>query len=293
MIDKLPELASFNQAKGIEPDQSLDLYLATTPRPINLFTSVESIQAACDYWAIIGKNQSDFEILPVDNPIQEALRLKNPDAIPLVMHSATDPILFQRMFADGPRFGQLLMSQLYQPTSNHESPSLFVVGIASHGLDIISKSPLSTNQILKEEMTLRRREILGNDLITNEDFRHILQSSSVDRIIAHALGPNGTNISQAMEQYINLLGVAEKTELIVHPKGIEPRTYAEIASKQIRDGVIPIHMECAVYYDMGALFDERPEEVVFTDHHYMLLDAMQLASIIEIEELTKKGRIRI
>jgi len=49
----------------------------------------------------------------------------------------------------------------------------------------------------------KRREILGGKL-DNNIFRRILQSSSVNRVVAHALGPVGTNISQAMEKYIRL-----------------------------------------------------------------------------------------
>lgn len=293
MIDQLPELALFNQAERIKPDESLDLLLAHASQPICLFTTDENRQAACDYRMIIGKDQNDFKISSADNPIQEALRLKDPGVIPLVIHSATDPVLFQRMFADGPQFGQLLMTQVYQPTPNHESPSLHVIGIANQGLDIISNSPSSLMQTVTEKMACQRRKILGKGILTNDYFRSILKSRSVDRIIAHALGPQGTNIAQAMEQYIKLLGVGEKTELIVHPKGIEPRSYAETAARQARDGIIPIHMECAVYYEMGKLFDERPNEVVFTDHHYMLLDAMQLASVRKLEELVAKGRMRI
>lgn len=293
MIDRLPELARFNEASGIKPGESLDLLLATTTQPICLFTSAENIRTACDYRTIIGKGGRAFEILPVDNPIQEASRLRVPGVIPLVIHSATDPNLFQRMFADGPSFGQLLMSHLYTPTPDHQSPSLHVVGIANQGLEIISESPTQFDESKAAEMTSRRRHVLGNSTLTNDDFRDILRSPSVRRIVAHALGPTGTNISQAMRQYIAVLGVEGKTDLIVHPTGIEPLAYAEMALQEIEEGVIPMHMECAVYYDMATLFNQRRNEVVLADHHYMQLDIMQLASIEPIEALVARGIMRI
>jgi len=52
-------------------------------------------------------------------------------------------------------------------------------------------------------------------------------------------------------------------------------------------------MECAVYYAMAQLFNQRPDEVVFCRHHYMPLDAMQLASEKTIEELVTRGSMRI
>lgn len=289
----LPELPRFNESKGVRPDEALDLSLAATDRPIACFTYPENAGYARDYGKIIGKGQNNFQVAAVDNPMEEASRLRTPDVIPLVVHSATDRALFERMFADGPRFGQLLMGQLYRETPDHESPSLYVIGVANQGLDIIGKSPTVNDPTVTQKIALRRREILGNGNVDNEEFRDILKSSSVDKIIAHTLGPKGTNISQAMEQYIKSLSVEGKTEFIVHPKGVEPRVYAEMALKQVKDGVIPIHMECAVYYEMGALFDERPKEVVFADHHYMMLDAMQLASVKELEELAVGGHMRI
>ncbi len=293
MIDKLPELARFNEARGIKPGESLDALLAVTTQPICLFTSAENIQAAHDYRAIIGRGQSDFEILPTGNPIQETLLLRAPGIIPLVIHSATDPVLNERMFTDGPDFGQLLMSHLYRPEPSHESPSVHVVGIANQGLEILSGSSIQSDESLVQTMALRKRGILGEDIVSNEDLRDILRSPSVRRIIAHALGPEGTNIAQAMKQYIETLGVEGKTDLVVHPTGIEPLAYAEMALEQIEEGIVPLHMECAVYYDMATLFNQRIGEVVLADHHYMPLDIMQLASIEPMEKLADRRIMRI
>ncbi|HLD01706.1 MAG TPA: hypothetical protein VJC10_02410 [Patescibacteria group bacterium] len=289
---RLPELAMFNEAKGITSGESLDLALATTNHPIHLFTVSDNMQIADVFRAVIGKGQNDFAISSVDNPIQAASQIQDLDVIPLVIHSAADPVLFQRMFADGPNFGQLLMGHLYVPTANQESPSLFTIGVANPGLDTLSKSVVRPDKTLAELIAHRRREILG-DVVSNDEFREILQSNSVRKIIAHALGPVGTNISQAMAQYINGIGVGGKTELIVHPAGIEPMQYAAMAVQQVKPGLIPIHMECAVYYQMADLFDQRSDEVVFADHHYMPLDVMQLASVKDVDELAANGVMRI
>lgn len=290
---RLPELARFNEPGGIKPGESLDLLLATTDIPICLFTSAENIEAALAFRAIIGKGARDFQIFPIHNPIQEGHLDEAPHVIPLVLHSATDPVLFQRMFADGPRFGQPLMGHVYTPRRDHESPSVYVVGVANQGLEIMSRLPTQFVESLVQKMALRRREILGNDIVSNDDFRGILQSPSVRKIVAHALGPAGTNISQAMRQYIESLGIEEKTDLWIHPAGIEPMAYAEEARQEVEEGVIPIHMECAVFYDMAKLFNRRRNEVVFADHHYMELDTMQLASIKDVEELAASRVVRI
>lgn len=307
---RLLELDQFNEARGIKPGESLDLLLAVTTNPIILFASEESLEAALVYREIIGKRggkrQRDFQIFTDRNPIKHVTYLdQDPEVIPLVIYDATDPALFERMFADGPRFGQLLMGHVYIPTPDHQSPSVHVIGISNKGLDILSQQKIQPDESLIEEgvlrivqegMASRRKEVLaGGDenILTNDDFKAILKSSSVHRIVAHALGPKGTNISQAMIQYIESLGVERKTDLIIHPGGVEPRAYADQALEEVEEGVVPIHMECAVYYDMDPLFRERAGEVVFADHHYMPLDVMQLASKKPIEELAASGVIRI
>lgn len=292
-VETLPALARFYEANGVQPDVALDLSLVSTTHPIALFTSPGNMTAAEDYRAVIGKEAGDFRILPVDDPINEASRVDSPDMIPLVIHSATDPDLLRKMFEDGPKFGQLLMGHLYRPEPNHQSPSVHIVSVANQGLAILGKSPLPADQSKAEEMARRRGEILGKGIMSHGGFRDILRSPRVKRVIAHALGPTGTNIAQAMEQYIQELGIQKKTDLIVHQGGIEPLTYAELAAEEVTDGVVPIHMECAVFYGMAKLFDLRRNEVVLADHHYMKLDTMQLASIDPIEQLVNRGVMKI
>lgn len=290
---ELPKLQKFSETNGVLPGEQLDLRLANTQRPIQLFAAGDSMKAADIYREVIGKRSLGFQIIRVDNPIQEASKSEDPKVIPLVIHSATDPTLLEKMFADSPAFGQLLMGHLYSPGAGHESSRVHVVGIANQGLEIVRNSPIEVGGQLEKEIAARRREVLGPDRLSNEEFRAILRSRSVRKIIAHALGPAGTNIAQAMELYIKSVGIEEKTELIVHPAGIEPMKYAEEAAGQVEEGVIPIHMECAVYYKMEELFDSRPNEVVLADHQYMPLDAMQLASIKPLEELAERGVMRI
>ncbi len=296
---RIQELSRFNEGKGIVPGEPLDVVLAQTDHPILLFTTPSAFPATLEYQRVIGKDRGNFQIITTDDPIRDASQVPSSDAIPLVMHSATDPVLFKRMFADGPDFGQLLMGHLYIPTPGHQSPSLYALGVANQGIEIIGNAKTQSDRQLEEQMAMRRREALGS-VLSNDDFRKILQSGSVGKIIAHALGPVGTNISQAMEQYVRSLGVEGKTELVVHPGGIEPLAneknpvgYVDIARDQVEPGVIPIHMECAVYYRMGDVFKQKPNEVVFADHHYMPLDAMQLGSVREIEDLAASGIMKV
>jgi hypothetical protein len=287
----LPELARFSEPQT-EPGEETDIALATTHFPIHLLATPESADAARAYRYIIGRDITEFRISIDENPIERALAKPNDDEIKLVMHSATDRVLFQRMFADGPKLGQLLMSHVYVLSENHESPTIHCIGATTHSLNLLSDSHGGKDASIIDRIAERRRNLL-RDSLTNIDFREILKSNSVRRVIAHALGPVGTNISQAMRQYIESLGIQDKTDLVVHPGGVEPLTYAEFAALQVEDGVIPIHMECAVYYEMAKLFAERPNEVVFADHHYMLLDTMQLASVKPIEEIASSGVMRI
>jgi hypothetical protein len=105
----------------------------------------------------------------------------------------------------------------------------------------------------------------------------VVRSPAVREVRLHALGPAGTNIAQACEHFIVREGIADKTTLIVHDRKIEPREYAAIARSEVRPGVLPLHVECAVYYGLRDLYDERPDEVIFASQLYMPLDTMQLA----------------
>lgn len=289
--NQLPELAQFVETK-IAAGEAMDIALATTPHRIHLLASAESAQAALAYRAVLGRDASTFRITVEDSPIHRAIYEKESDDIVLTMYSATNRELNVRMFGEGPVFGQLLMTHIYTPPQDHESPNLHCVGATTHALRQLEKGDPSHNEAQIQEMERRRREIMG-DSLTNEDFRKVLRSRNVRKVIAHALGPEGTNIAQAMRQYVKSMEIEDKTDIIVHPKGIEPLAYAEIARSQIAEGVVPIHMECAVYYDEGTLFDSRRGEIVLADHHNMDLDAMQLASLKSIEELTSAGVINI
>lgn len=310
-IDKLPELARFSDTKGVTPGEPLDSLLAATKTPIVLFASPESVSTAHSYRGIIGKTDRkrpiDFVVSEVNHPIEAAIDLDQDDSdvIPLVMYSATNRILNERMFADGPRLGQLLMGHMYiQPNREHQSPNLHAIGVSNKGLRILSELTPQSNELLTQKMAAMRKNLLKGDIylgsepkIPNSVFRDILRSNPVNKVIAHALGPEGTNIAQAMRQYVKTIGIEDKTEIIVHPGGVEPmpnersKGYTEMATEQIEQGVIPIHMECAVYYRMGDTLNTRPGEVVFADHHYMMLDEMQLASRLDLDQLGGLGRV--
>lgn len=166
-----------------------------------------------------------------------------------------------------------------------------------------SDSP-TEDEALEQKRSKRIKEFLG-DILTATDVRRILQSSLVENIVLHALGPRGTNISQAAALYISRLGISHKAQVRIHDAGITPMEYAQIAAEEtqtlLSNGRLPgklhLHMECAVYNDMGKLYDQRAREAVFIDEQDMDLDTMQLGAAVTIEELqgvvAAQGSIRI
>ena len=103
-----------------------------------------------------------------------------------------------------------------------------------------------------------------------------MTSPSVHRVRIHGLGPDGTNIARACRTLAAGLppGLAE---VVVHGRKVEPPEYARIAAAEARPGVLPLYVECAVFYGLCDLFAERPGEVVLAGHLYLPLDAMQIA----------------
>lgn len=98
--------------------------------------------------------------------------------------------------------------------------------------------------------------------------------SSVDRIMHFALGPAGTNISQAAMQWSNRMGVSHKTEVVFCDT---PEDSVARAREIIEPGVLPIFWTCAVYFRLNELFFRNTDTFLFQFIEVMNLDEMQLA----------------
>lgn len=98
--------------------------------------------------------------------------------------------------------------------------------------------------------------------------------ATVRKVIHYALGPAGTNISQAAVQWSRRMGVEHKSEVILC-------TTPEDAVRQAREisepGVLPLFWTCAVYFRENELFFENPDTLPFLFAETMNLDEMQLA----------------
>ncbi|MCO6430803.1 MAG: hypothetical protein J5J00_08070 [Deltaproteobacteria bacterium] len=195
-----------------------------------------------------------------------------PGILPLIVDSATSPTLKDRFFSS-PEI-TYFADHHYAPRGG--SRELFTIGTSAFGIDLICQADPETAAAASGKRRESEESIFANE-VNCFQFRDFLRSSQVQKIELHALGPKGTNIAQASELYLRSIGVEHKGEVVVHPSGIEPMDYAQIARNRLVDGTLPLHMECAVYYRMGDLYRARQPEMVFADHYYMRLDAMQLA----------------
>lgn len=187
--------------------------------------------------------------------------------LPLFITSATDPTLAERFFKNPDVQG--FFGEHWTPTEikGHRNQLLHLSGTTQNGLNrLMQHTNSKVWKTLDHQNNLQRI------------FRQAMRSKKCRKIIMHALWPEGTNIAQVARQYIEKHELDGKTELIIHPSGIEPQTYSEIAAEQKQEWIIPVHIECAVFYGMNDLFLNRSEkwEVAIADTHHMLLDNMQL-----------------
>lgn len=110
---------------------------------------------------------------------------------------------------------------------------------------------------------------------TDEEIKVSLRSPLVRKIHCFALGPEGTNISQACEQWIERVGIGEKTVVCLCET---PEISLEMACQIVAEGELGIFWTCAVYYNLHKLFFENPDTLPFFITEVMLLDEMQLAA---------------
>ncbi len=236
----------------------------------------EAAQCYARMVGITGKTR--MELVRDGLPYEEIAEMREAGMIPLVVDNAINPALKDRFFGN-PQIAHFV-DHTYLPGGKHESPVLHTIGTTSHGLSMLGDLGERNLSAMQEGRSAAQRRILGAQALTYVDMERILHSPQWKHIRLHALGPRGTNIVQASEQYLASKGIGpNRGEVVVHPTGIEPMEYAELAAKEAQDrGVLPLHMECAVYYREADLYRDRMREVVFADHHYMPLDEMQLAA---------------
>lgn len=112
-----------------------------------------------------------------------------------------------------------------------------------------------------------------------EDMRATMQSEAIKKIYAYALGPAGTNISQAAGCWLERMQVADKAEIILCAT-----PEASLAQARLVDSPDEIGLfgTCAVYFALHQLFFENPDALPFFAEEVMLLDEMQLAAKPEV-----------
>lgn len=266
--------------------------LAQHSAPITCFVKEQQQEAAHIYREIIGKNSKEFRVSVSHDPIADIDQTNGHDVIPIVIHSATDPTLKDLQFGRV-GFGELLVDSFPMPSRDTDAtPILQCVGISRQGIQKLTRQHSSPNQNAEKHRSHILKQMMG-DIITPFEFQTILQSHRVEEVHIHALGPEGTNISQASRLYAKRLGIENKTNIIVYPAGITPLTYAQLATEATEaslrhtrvPSVVHLHVECAVYNNMGRLYKEKQTESVFIDTQNMPLDTMQLASKQTVDKL--------
>lgn len=282
-LANLPLLRSFPKKSVIAPEKFGEaIKQLGESQEVVLFAEEANLEGAEIYKDTL--EMPSMIIESVKDPIQAASKL-NGRSIPIFIKSAIDPTLKDSMFMND-HGEQLFADHVSSKNPNHESLMLHTIGVSKQALEMVLPLILNNSKSIEQlidDRSARIKAILGNDIIPYGYFRKMLKGNKVDYIPIHALGPQGTNISLVAREYVQRHLLDHKARCIIHPRGIEPLEYAELAKNDKQEGTVPIHVECAVYYDMKKLYEQRIFELVFIDYHYMLLDEMQLAVRQEFE----------
>ncbi|MBL7159023.1 hypothetical protein ISS85_00900 [Candidatus Microgenomates bacterium] len=298
------DLGTFEDPRILIPEV-LGVCLQEADKEIVLWADKNTEEAGHAYMKMLGIQE--YNIRAVDNPVNEVQDGQENNTINLVVTSAINPKLKELMFTN-PNFGQLFADGIYLEEEGFQSPLLYCIGVTAKSLDEMKeqiKTISESDEFDADELAKARSEaqkpFSREDQLTFWEIREMLKSDQVKKVIAHGLGPEGTNISQALRKWVKAVGIDDKTEIIIHPRGVEPfdpndggEGYADIAAKQVESGVVPVHMECAVYYNQWRLWQERGKnEIIFADHHYMPLDKMMVVGKKDLSYLLKKEKIII
>jgi hypothetical protein len=295
MPTTLPSLSSFPTGTQPEPEQFGHALRHPDVRTLHCVCEPQNREAAEIYARVLGI-RSKLQVTEVSGGIPyEALADEDAHGVvPLFIDSATNPDLPKRYFGT-PRVASFVDHQYIRDPGGADALTLRTIGTTAHGLrQTEASSTRPTTAVLERERSESMKAVMGSDIVTNHDLRQILASPAVEHVRLHALGPQGTNIAQASELYLRNLGIAGKSDLTVHPRGITPIQYAELAAAEKRAGTVPLHMECAVYFGMPKLYQDRVRErmeLLFADHQYMPLDEMQLAALGDVESNGHRPRV--
>jgi hypothetical protein len=245
------------------------------------FTETGATDIAHEYLSLLGCPRASATVVSCDTFQQAHAEIceltESSKTIPLLFFAAATPSLKDMFF----RTSRVcfFLDHHYSARSAEEPPELFCVGSTYAAVEqLLAYRPLVDADTARRARRERAQTVFGYDRLDDGSLLRVLGNSSVSRIRMHGLGPPGTNISQACHRFLDAHKLEHKAEVIVHGAGVGPPEYADIAAREVQDGVIPLHVECAVFYGLGELFRARANEVVFAGHHYMPLDAMQLAA---------------
>jgi hypothetical protein len=281
MSTTLPQLSSFPAGTQPEPEAFGHALRSADVRALHCVCEPENRQTAEIYARVLGVREK-FHITEVKDgiPYDELLAEQRNGVVPLFVDSAINPKLHERYFST-PGVVGFVDHQYIRDPDGADALALRTIGTTPHGLHQLETAQMPSIAHLRRERSDRMKKVVGTDIVTYEDFRQILASERVNRVRLHALGPQGTNIAQASAMYLHTLGIQQKSDLVVHPRGVTPMQYVEMAAADKENGVVPLHMECAVYFGMPDLYQQRVRqraELLFADHQYMALDEMQLAA---------------
>ncbi|MDP3725448.1 MAG: hypothetical protein Q8R20_03210 [Nanoarchaeota archaeon] len=109
----------------------------------------------------------------------------------------------------------------------------------------------------------------------DKELSRALRSPTVKEVRCFALGPEGTNISQANATWLRRMGVEHKSSIALCET---PEDSLRQAREVGEDGVVPTFGTCAVYYDLAKFFFRNPDVVPFLGIEPMALDEMRLAT---------------
>ena len=120
------------------------------------------------------------------------------------------------------------------------------------------------------------------------DQMDVLRSGTISKVVCYALGPKGTNIEQATEEWLRRLRITDKAE--THLCGT-PEECLGAARQIAEDGVIAVYGTCAVYAHESRFFFRNPDIYPFFSQGMMLLDRMQFATRPEMVASIVNGNI--
>jgi len=121
-----------------------------------------------------------------------------------------------------------------------------------------------------------------------EEIKTVLNLREIQEIRIFALGPEGTNISQACRQWADRMGVAFKTKVILCDT---PEISLEKARQVAERGVLTIFWTCAVYAKEHEFFFTNPDVLPFFFTEIMDLDEMQFATRQEMVSQLNNGEV--